>query len=141
MGYMSPMDIIHGIHVSHGCHPWDTCMTWMSSMGYMYPMSVHGIHVSHGYPWDIIPCNTMCTWPYWVKLGSVFWTSQEPSRGHCWVSIWGPRGFPGSIQILFGSSFGRSGNHPGTLQGVSRDPWETLRAPFGAGQKHKNQKH
>ena len=33
MGYMNPMDAIHG-HVSHG--------------------DLRGIHVSHGYSWDII---------------------------------------------------------------------------------------
>ena len=81
-------------------------------MGYMYPMDIHG-RSSH-----VIPC---VRGHLGVKSGSVFWTSQGLSRGRCWVSIKGPMGFSGSIQVLFGPSFGRSGNHPGTIQGVSRD--------------------
>ena len=33
MGYMYPMDDIHGTQVCHGCHPQDTFITW-SSMSY-----------------------------------------------------------------------------------------------------------
>ena len=126
------MDDIHGIHESYGCHPWtcipgrspwDTCIPWIS-MRYMYAMDIHG-RSSH-----VIPC---VRGHLGVKLGSVFWTSQGPSKGRSWVSIKGPMGFPGSIQVLFWSSFGRSGNHPGTIQGVSRDPWEASRRPFGIG--------
>ena len=116
---------------SYDTEPWDACILWTTSMGYMNPMDVihghvshgdlHGIHVSHGYPWEIIPCNTMCTWPSRGQVGVRFWKSQGLSRGRCWVSIKGPMGFSGSIQVLFGPSFGRSGNHPGTIQGVSRD--------------------
>ena len=53
---------------------WDTCILWMTSMGYMNAMDdIHGIPVSHGcHPWDIIPCNTMCTWPSWGQVGVRF---------------------------------------------------------------------
>ena len=58
------------MHASHGSMGYVYPME--ISLGYMYPMNVHGIHVPHGYPWDIIPWNTMSTWPSWGQVGVRF---------------------------------------------------------------------
>ena len=73
---------LQGMHASHGSMGYVYPME--ISLGYMYPMNVHGIHVPHGYPWETIPWNT--------RSGQVGMTSQEPSRGRCWVSLKGPLG-------------------------------------------------
>ena len=101
---------LHVINVSCGWHPWHTCVPWMSSIGYMYPMDV-----IHGISFHVIPC---VHGHLGVKLGSVFWTSQEPSGGRCWVSIWGPRGVPGSVRPQF---CGQCLDVPGIIRGPSRE--------------------
>ena len=60
MGYMYPVEISMGY-----MNPREI------SMGCMYPIEIHGILVARG---DIHGIH--------VKLGSIFWTSRGPSRGH-----------------------------------------------------------
>ena len=130
MGHMYPMEVSMGY-----MHPMEI------SMGYVYPMNVHGIHVSHGYPWSIIPCNTMCTWPSWGRVGVRFLDIPGTIWGALLGEYQGPHGAPGVDPSTF---FGQVLVDRGITREPSRESPRAPERPPGAlsgPEKMKNKKH